>query len=207
MITLNTVVDNVFVINLKRRPDRLKEVTTEMQKHNIQFERFSAIDDINLELSGVKMKRGLGCALSHLTIYKFMLQRNYKQIAVFEDDVYFHENFNELFPIIYKEVPNDWDLLYLGGNNYQPAQLISTHIEKTTCTYGFHGYLIKRLACIEFYLANRNKELKGEIDIAINNYIQYYEMRAYICKPKLAFQKPGYSDIRHKEVDYTNDLK
>jgi hypothetical protein len=39
-------------------------------------------------------------------------------ILIFEDDVIFHKDFERLFNIHYNELPNDWDVWYLGGTQF-----------------------------------------------------------------------------------------
>jgi glycosyl transferase family 25 len=67
----------VYVINLDRRPDRLRDVTDELNKIELPFTRFSAIE----RKPGI-----LGCGLSHLAVLKEARQLGLKNVLILEDD-------------------------------------------------------------------------------------------------------------------------
>jgi GR25 family glycosyltransferase involved in LPS biosynthesis len=69
-----------FVINLKRRPDRLDLVKKE----------FDYIGFDNVEIfEGVDKSSHVGCALSHLEIIKKAIDLKLENVIVFEDDIIF----------------------------------------------------------------------------------------------------------------------
>jgi hypothetical protein len=68
-----------FVINLKRREDRLKHIQKEMEYMGWDYELFEAIDEGSY----------VGCTLSHLNILKIAKERNYESVLIIEDDCTF----------------------------------------------------------------------------------------------------------------------
>lgn len=68
-----------FVVNLKRRPDRLEYITNELNYMEWSYELFEAIDE----------NSHLGCALSHLGVVKIAKERGYESVMVIEDDCSF----------------------------------------------------------------------------------------------------------------------
>ena len=70
----------IYVINLDRRADRLKEITEELERMELPFQRFSAID----RKPGI-----LGCGLSHLAVLKEAREKGLKNVLIFEDDFTF----------------------------------------------------------------------------------------------------------------------
>jgi hypothetical protein len=68
-----------IVINLERRPDRLKLFKDEMDFIGWEYDIFKAIDYGSY----------LGCAYSHLKILEDFLATDEKYIMIFEDDCYF----------------------------------------------------------------------------------------------------------------------
>ena len=56
----------------------------------------------------------IGCGLSHLFLWQDAIKKNYKNILVLEDDVYFIDKFYEIIHNTMKELPEDYDILYLG---------------------------------------------------------------------------------------------
>jgi GR25 family glycosyltransferase involved in LPS biosynthesis len=118
-------VDNVYLINMDKDIERLKKVTKECKKFNINFERLSGVDPLKLskkELDKYVTKtcqnicpNGLvGCGISHMKIYEDALKNNYKNILVLEDDVYFDDELYEELDKAMSELPKDYDILYLG---------------------------------------------------------------------------------------------
>ena len=124
IIDINNYFDKIFVINLDRRGDKMKNIDTKLKKLEIQYERFSAIDGKEFEFDSSKFVLGkgmienkfaLGCLMSHLEVVKIAKEKNYKRILIFEDDALISENIN----ILIQKVRNkNWKLLYLGGSQY-----------------------------------------------------------------------------------------
>jgi glycosyl transferase family 25 len=71
------VFGGVYVINLDRRADRLKDFEAEMATLELPFKRFSAIE---------RKPGGLGCSLSHLAVLKEARALGLKNVLIFEDD-------------------------------------------------------------------------------------------------------------------------
>ena len=118
-------VDNVYLINMDKDTERLEKVTKECKKFNINFERFSGVNPLKLskkELNKYVSKTCqnicpngiIGCGISHMKIYEDALKNNYKNILVLEDDVYFDDELYEELNKAMTELPEDYDILYLG---------------------------------------------------------------------------------------------
>ena len=122
---MNNYVDNVYLINMDKDTDRLEKVTKECDKVSIKFERFPGVKVSDLsqnildkyipkETQKYRTNGMIGCGLSHLFIWQDAVQKNYKNILVLEDDVFFTDDFNEYLINVMEEVPDDYDILYLG---------------------------------------------------------------------------------------------
>ena len=105
-MSLNSLFGGVYVINLDRRPDRLKEITKELDDIGLTFKRFPGID----------RKPGIyGCGMSHLAVLKEARRLGLKNVLIFEDDFTFHVS-KETFwatmnDFLYEA---DYDVLMLG---------------------------------------------------------------------------------------------
>lgn len=122
---MNNYVDNVYLINMDKDIDRLNKVKKECDIVDIKFERFPGIKITDLSKNILDkyipkkvQKYGtngmMGCGLSHLFLWQDALNKNYKNILVLEDDVFFTDDFNEYFKNVIEELPKDYDILYLG---------------------------------------------------------------------------------------------
>ena len=127
-------VDKIYVINLKRRPDRLQEFKNEIKKHTIldynnDITYFEAIDGKFLKLTDkfLKLFRNndfnyhpgvLGCFLSHYKIYEEIVNsKNINRVLIFEDDVKFKtKSFVKDWNNLYKKLPNDCGILVLQNS-------------------------------------------------------------------------------------------
>lgn len=99
------------------------------------------------------MKEEIGCALSHISVYKNLLQQEYNCIAVFEDDVYFTEDctLDRLNKIL--DIVEHWEEPFVLGlqqsgyswkEKYKVDEEIS--IYSVHELYGAYGYIINKAA-------------------------------------------------------------
>jgi collagen beta-1,O-galactosyltransferase len=126
--------DNIYVINLKRRPKRLERMREIMKLLGVEFSLFEAVDGQLLgekDMSGIRMlpgyldpyykrpiKRGeIGCFLSHYRIWEEMVEKDLDRVLIFEDDIVFAENATKILREMVEDLmkaQTDWDLIYLG---------------------------------------------------------------------------------------------
>lgn len=96
-----------FVINLKKRPERLELVKKEFEYIGYDVEVFEGID----------LGSHVGCAKSHLEIIKIAMRENLESVVVFEDDI--------IFMPYAKSLLNDIDIvlnnLSYGSLNFNPS--------------------------------------------------------------------------------------
>jgi GR25 family glycosyltransferase involved in LPS biosynthesis len=153
---MNNYVDNVYLINMDKDKERLKAVTKECDNINIKFERFPGVNVNNLSkeilnkyIPNKIQKYGpngmIGCGLSHLFVWKDAINKNYKNILVLEDDVFFTDDFNEYFLNVIKEVPEDYDILYLGYKDKicnPPKNCSFNYVYKPYFPLNLHAYIV-----------------------------------------------------------------
>lgn len=142
---------HIYCINLDRRPERWSFMQDQFRRMQMPVERFSAVDGQTLDVpamaeAGIIAKEampryflpnemklfgtdltdgGIGCALSHMFIWKDIIQRVGRGEAspnapflVIEDDCKFVEDFSpKLLRERLSHVPADWELVYLGGQD------------------------------------------------------------------------------------------
>lgn len=113
-----------FVINLKRRPDRLEQFFKRCPYPRESIEVVYAFDGKNSNNESKKEKKlvtkfpkdrqpgAIGCSISHLRIWKKMVNENIPVALIFEDDCCFDPGF--LYFVESLELPA-FKILYLGG--------------------------------------------------------------------------------------------
>ena len=116
-----------YVINLDTRPDRwnnlmsaepyLKDIVTrEPAVNGRQLKMTQEIYNMFTKNQFQWKKSVIGCNLSHISVWsKIAKQESGKYFLVLEDDVRFTKNWQELWKNYVKCIPEDADLLYLGG--------------------------------------------------------------------------------------------
>lgn len=122
------------VINLDRNPERWEICQKRLREAGFtHFERVSAVDALDSAQLETEWKAlgnppfaswdkefcsypgKQGCFLSHVKIWKEMVEKGIEKMVVFEDDVMFHKEWLQLAPEYYKNTPRDFDVLYLGA--------------------------------------------------------------------------------------------
>lgn len=195
-------IDKIYCINLERREDRRKEAEAEFQKFNLDFEFFKGVDGHSLNIKGGIKPGHIGCVMSHLNLYKHLKEQEGDIFMITEDDVVFADNFIDFYLDRIKNVPNDWHLLYFGGNhNSLSLNIVSPNIHRLQKTYTTHCYVVKK--CYLDLLINEfdNKDIfNSEVDVHLSK-IQT-KVPCYGFTPSIAWQRDGFSDIEMRNVEY-----
>jgi GR25 family glycosyltransferase involved in LPS biosynthesis len=122
---INTYFDRIFIINLKRRPDRKEQMINKLKKAGVtNYEFVEAIDGTSepcMSLYNAKIKSrqfidssgAFGILYSVLKVLTFAKMKKFKTIIILEDDAIFHKDFAATFNSRIKNIP-EWKLLYFG---------------------------------------------------------------------------------------------
>ncbi|XP_053229568.1 inactive glycosyltransferase 25 family member 3 [Podarcis raffonei] len=128
--------DEVFLINLARRPDRRQRMLSSLFELEIEPLVINAVDGSALNSSDIKKlgvdllpgyfdpfsgrtltKGEVGCFLSHHHVWNEIVERGLEKSVVLEDDVRFEAYFKKRILRLMDELEQaqlDWDLIYLG---------------------------------------------------------------------------------------------
>jgi glycosyl transferase family 25 len=206
----NTItIDKTIVINMKKDKERLDYIKKQCQKANIKFERFNGIDGTKLNIDKLQknksieihknsffnhnkqgrnsLKGSIGCALTHKAIWKQITNSDKKNTLIFEDDVIIPKNFFKKFNSYSKQIPNDWDIIFLGG-----VRIFGKHITKNIIkavptpnnimnNCGLYAYIINKNSAQK--LVKKSNPINNYIDIQINRH--YNTLNAYYIQPNI----------------------
>jgi GR25 family glycosyltransferase involved in LPS biosynthesis len=189
---INEFFDKVVVINLDRRTDRMEQLVPQLKELGIEYERFSAVDGKELNISPI-----IAGTMSHVQVLK-----KYKdqKILVLEDDALFVDDFNEKFEEVMQTLPIVWDIFYLGAllpKNTGKVTPVNEHWTRQVLTTGSQAYCINP-ARVNYFIENLDG-YEWYIDIGLRVFAEKYN--AYITQPNLVTQFPSYSDLRLEEVN------
>ena len=159
----------VFVVNLDKDKERLKNIIIELKKQKLKnYEIIKAVEGdkftdtrINflvsknknfLNPSNTKMSRSeIGCALSHIKIYKKILKTNLDYALILEDDAVFLNDFSEnLEKFILKNIKYKKQIVLLSELRefYKEPLDKENDYEIVDVTNAFftHSYFINKMA-------------------------------------------------------------
>lgn len=199
-------IEHVLYINLDSRVDRRNHFEMEFNKIGLHVQRFPAIANPN---------GGVGCSMSHIACLELAIKNNWDHVLICEDDativnpgqlVY---QFNQFL----KKHGDNWEVVLLGGNNYQPFRQVSPECVRVGNCQTTTSYLLRR-PYYETLLDNFRKGLNGFIETndpetySIDQYWKELQRmhRWYLITPISVIQRSDYSNISKQHVNYSNDM-
>lgn len=209
-------IDATFIINMDSATKRMDHMAHQCEERGIPFMRVSAIDGSKVkrhvldEVATPFCKRTctnsmIGCALSHMRVWKAVLQGGYDRVLVMEDDADLVPDFKERLQQALHDVPADFDVLLCGCFflcNKERSYAAGHHVIKHLMPYkrrtdrrtwgsvfvpeffgGSHCYVVSNKGCRSLFRAI--SKVGTHIDIAMN----HPDLRLYAVSPDLAFQR------------------
>lgn len=127
--------------------------------------------------------------------------------CVFEDDIEFDKTWKHLAEAS-KQLPDDWDILFLGAN------IIGTDVTIWDMPLSYSKHLVRLLNCWQTHsIVYSNKAAKWILDNfdpdtfpVFDEWLRVNAMpnkNVFLIKPMICFQRPVYSDLWQRQTDYT----
>lgn len=205
-------VDHIYFINLDHRYDRAQAFYDMMEKMGVDEKHITRISGIFEPLNGA-----LGCTKSHIHVIEVFLESPYKRCCILEDDFDFlsKQRLETFSSEIQTVDPKEWDLILMSGILFKGEASPYTFLTRVFDLQTSSSYILTK----EYapFLLDNMKEGAEALDIyfkgsgrAIGDYCldMYWKNlqkrdRWFLSNPILGYQRPSYSDIQKKEVDYT----
>jgi GR25 family glycosyltransferase involved in LPS biosynthesis len=203
----NTYTKMIYVINLENNIIRKNYILTIMKKYGITF-KLVIVKKIKQEYYDYYCKYNnnisiseLGCGLSHLWCLKDIVENKYKNAIIFEDDIIFHKNFENLFnKIIQKQ---NYDFLLLGACDFHFSEINHKNINKNLYRPNLNFKQVYGAHAIYYSFIGASYML----DIKLNNFAFYdynfiqvfshFNNTSFICYPNLVITEITTSDNNH----------
>jgi GR25 family glycosyltransferase involved in LPS biosynthesis len=185
VVHLNDYFKNPIVINLDRRTDRLEQFNKQAEELGIKYERLQAVEATDPVL---------GCKLSHIAALN---KYDSQVIFILEDDAVFVDNFAEVFTQAVDNLPDDWDMVYLGAHLLKKEPVNQYWARSLECS-STHAYAVKKHMVPK--LTKAALEHNGHVDVAFSSL--HKDHKVYAARPTLVYQGASYSDLQGCEVDY-----
>jgi hypothetical protein len=192
------IFEKIFVLSLATRNDRW----TVCQKHLLDLGITTAIRFVEDPiLSTNYIARHRAAALSHLKICEYAKIDRLRNYLVLEDDVLFLLNPNDFKGYEYLAT-QPWDMFYFGANICNNITRVNDNIGRLSHAQALHAYAVNSNFYDELLkLKPRIQNENTELDVIIANEI-VPNNRCFISIPIHAIQRPSYSDIEKRDVNY-----
>jgi glycosyl transferase, family 25 len=187
----------VFVINLTRSVERRNHTIKQLNDLGVPFQIIEAVDGAELSdreilhyhnsdiwkcglRSRYLLKEEIGCALSHLKVYRKMVDEGIEAACILEDDNDYQKEFKHF---LFDESLNiiEWDLFYLGHHppcsekgvqSKKKKELMAGKYnigEPVEVPYGSYAYIIKKETAEK--LLGQAYPIRMPLDVYIGNLV------------------------------------
>lgn len=179
--------DIVVCLTVRERYDRQQWFESQADEIGLSFEWFYAIKDDNPKISFCK---------SQIAMLKWFLETGKETVLCLEDDCVFRNL--DVFNTCVNQLPKDWFMLYLGAN-VQRAKRYSPNLRRLKEALTTHAVGYTREAAETIVREYEYKD--GQLfDTWLMLNIKRWPV--FITYPMLAIQRPNYSDLWERDVDY-----
>jgi GR25 family glycosyltransferase involved in LPS biosynthesis len=198
----------IFIVHYKKLTDRKQQIINQMDKNGLTCEFIDMYDRDNLKEDEIKKfsidRANIAISLSHLQCYEKILQEQDDYALILEDDVILDSDFNTMLSKYIKELPQDWDMLFIGDGCclHIPTEMISPNItiyrkstEKTEwggmgATRCTDSYLVTKKCATKIleYSKNVTEKITLPIDHWLNDVLHSIQSNIYWAEPTIVTQ-------------------
>jgi glycosyl transferase family 25 len=183
----------IYYINLDHRTDRNEHV----------LKQIASIGCKVIRIDAVECKQGaIGCGMSHIRCLELAKEQKLPFVCIVEDDIEFTDLVSDMDDF-FKLLPEDWDMLYFGGNHnthmgVNPPIIINEKVSKLHNTYSTHCVAINKKSFLKIH--DRLKKCNNALDVI---YVELQNiLNVYSFYPMIATQRVSFSDIEDRITDY-----
>jgi GR25 family glycosyltransferase involved in LPS biosynthesis len=192
----------IYVINLKKDVLRRNYLKFVFKKHRINY-KLVVVEPFNYDntedLKFFKIHRSkMGCILSHLWCINNAIKNNHQQFIIFEDDIIFHKDFENMFENVVRNNQDMLpDLLMLGSINFNfknEKEDIVNDIYYPKTILGAHANMYKLQFATDFLNYKLSTRQVLEFDYDYNKFSKY---KIGVCLPNLVVCELSTTNINH----------
>jgi GR25 family glycosyltransferase involved in LPS biosynthesis len=203
--------DQVSVVNLDRRSDRWTAFQAGLPK-DWPFgkpQRFAAVDGqlVKPPTWWLEGAAAWGCYRSHARILENCLLAGIESVLVLEDDAVFSDDFTTQVSVFLEQVPEDWEMLYLGGQHLDavtiPPRQINRWVYQPYNVNRTHAFAVRGKVFMQRLYRHLHEwddwEPGHHLDHHLGRLHQERTHRIYAPKHWLVGQAAGNSDIAGRD--------
>ena len=175
-----------YLINLDSKPDRLEYASTNLTQAGFtDVRRFRAVEPSTMMDNMIDTitfhpprthREPICCSLSHLRVWKRILEEGHDRAVVCEDDLYFVDDWDTQHREYYSETPDDYGFIFIGSG-ISSVQDSMGKILTNYPTVCMHCYVITR-AFIEDFFSREHCDIPI-LDVYMSSITQDSEIKMY----------------------------
>lgn len=196
-----------YVISLTKAHERRAHIDQEFSKQNISFQFFDALtpdlalpfaQQLGLNFNAETLTKGeLACFMSHVSIWKKMIDENIPYVAVFEDDVFLGEQAHQLFNDT-AWIQSDWDIIkteafgervFLKGHATKIADGQREVVQLAGQNLGTAGYILSLKGAQAYFDYVRRIELIPLDHVMFDQFVEQQVSPVYQVSPAACIQE------------------
>jgi len=205
---MNNTIDHIYICHYSKLVERRPFIQNQLDKFRLSEDLYTFIENYDKDILDIeKIKKEyplifnltkrdrrylrlseISLALKHCHIIKDAINKNYNTILILEDDAILDNNFFDKYAEYAKELPENWDIFWLGGccglrsNNI----LQDKHVYQVSASRCTHCYAIKKSGLQ--ILKNTINDIDEAIDWYFNDIIFKLNLNSYWCEPPICEQ-------------------
>lgn len=130
-----------FVVHLPRDKHRKDKCMTRLKdagyRHVVVVDAVDGYNQAIAQAHNVRcdmswmVPKGAGCMLSHLNVWKHIIENHIPYATIFEDDCVFHSDWHQLAQSYYHATPKSADVIYMGhhcGNVFRDKHVVQVPV-------------------------------------------------------------------------------
>ena len=125
-----------------------------------------------------------GCYLTHIKLWRALLESTYHFAIVLEDDTFIVPNFMQELRMVMHVLPQHWDLLYLNATESNVVYAIHKRISQLRGALGTFAYVISKSGAAKL-LALPTVRTDKPIDHMIDSAILMGQVNAFLSSRSL----------------------
>jgi len=177
-----------YCITIDRHAQRWPLVEEQWRNHGIEGQFFHGVD-LTLQPCPTQLKpdgqpltpHAQAIIRNHLAVIQLAKDQGLPQVAVFEDDFIFTEEFSR-FAEYLTDVPDDWDVIVLGGNwRIKDPDPVNERVVRVRRSWNAHAYVVRQPFYDQFLEFQQSMEWETDVyngqmqDKGIGNWYGFYK--------------------------------
>lgn len=151
-----------------------------------------------------EMENGVvGLLRSMHGLFTHCIEKGLDNVLVLEDDNFFLQDFDSMMDEIWPQVPKDYHCLFLSCNLLSRPERVSENILRIRSSYSTNA-IVYSLEAMKLIVPLIEKYPTTAYDIILMRELQQQYGKSYCTYPMLSEQRPGYSSIEKKEIDWAS---